>query len=87
MGDSFICHKCEKVINEPFAMTKVDGYQQYFHVSCVRAHGIKGTKQIYIGQPLGETCPDCEGSGEVTGNYFSEDGLSACDRCGGKGTL
>lgn len=52
MGTSFICHECEKVITEPIAMTKVDGYTQYFHVSCVRAHKIKGTKQVYIGQPF-----------------------------------
>ena len=85
MGDSFICHKCEKVISQPFAMSVVEGYRLYFHLSCAR--GIEGAKQIYIGQPFGQTCPGCEGSGEVAGDYFSDDGMSTCKRCNGKGIL
>lgn len=31
-------------------------------------------------------CPTCGGSGEVSGNYFAEDGMETCRECGGKGT-
>lgn len=34
-----------------------------------------------------EPCPDCAGSGEVGGNYGSEDGMVTCERCNGKGTI
>lgn len=34
-----------------------------------------------------DTCPDCNGSGEVAGDYFSDDGMSTCNRCSGKGVL
>ena len=94
MGEQFICHKCEQVINEPFAMEIVDGYRKYFHLAC--AVGMKGAKQIYIGQPFDEAtreaeewgiCPKCDGSGEVAGDYFGEDGMRTCTRCGGMGTL
>ena len=34
-----------------------------------------------------DTCPDCSGSGQVAGAYFSEDGITTCDRCNGKGTI
>ena len=30
-------------------------------------------------------CPTCDGSGEVAGNYFAEDGMETCPDCGGKG--
>lgn len=32
-------------------------------------------------------CPDCDGTGEVAGDYSSEDGVTTCQRCGGKGTI
>jgi DnaJ-class molecular chaperone len=32
-----------------------------------------------------DICPDCDGSGEVAGDYFSDDGMSVCPHCGGKG--
>ena len=31
--------------------------------------------------------PDCDGSGQVTGDYFSEDGTIFCQRCNGKGLI
>ena len=34
-----------------------------------------------------DTCPDCNGSGEVAGDYFSDDGMTTCNRCNGKGVL
>ena len=34
-----------------------------------------------------EPCQECGGSGEVGGNYGSEDGMITCDRCNGKGTI
>ncbi len=34
-----------------------------------------------------QTCPDCEGSGEVAGDYFSDDGMTICGRCNGKGHI
>ncbi|MDP3859870.1 MAG: phage Gp37/Gp68 family protein [Stagnimonas sp.] len=30
-------------------------------------------------------CPDCEGSGETSGHYFSDTGLATCERCSGRG--
>ena len=35
----------------------------------------------------GDICPDCEGSGEVADDYFSDDGMRTCPRCGGMGTV
>lgn len=32
-------------------------------------------------------CPDCDGAGEVYGNYFAEDGLETCERCDGIGSV
>jgi len=32
-------------------------------------------------------CPDCDGSGELAGDYFADDGMATCDRCGGKGEI
>jgi len=34
-----------------------------------------------------EECPDCDGSGQVAGAYFQEDGIATCDRCNGKGLI
>jgi len=34
-----------------------------------------------------DTCPECGGCGEVAGAYYSGDGITTCDRCGGKGTI
>jgi DnaJ-class molecular chaperone len=33
------------------------------------------------------TCPDCEGSGEVAGDYFSIDNSQTCERCLGHGLV
>jgi hypothetical protein len=35
----------------------------------------------------GDECPECSGSGQVAGVYFSEDGIATCDRCNGKGLI
>lgn len=32
-----------------------------------------------------DTCTTCDGSGEVAGNYFAEDGMDTCPGCGGRG--
>ena len=32
-------------------------------------------------------CPDCEGSGELAGDYFASDGMSQCERCRGTGLI
>ena len=32
-------------------------------------------------------CQTCEGSGELAGDYFAEDGIAPCPDCGGKGFL
>lgn len=32
-----------------------------------------------------DTCHECDGSGEVAGDYFSDDGLRPCLSCGGSG--
>lgn len=32
-----------------------------------------------------EICPECDGSGEVAGDYFADDGMTTCSRCGGRG--
>ncbi|MHB8961993.1 MAG: hypothetical protein ACYC5K_02450 [Saccharofermentanales bacterium] len=34
-----------------------------------------------------DTCPDCDGSGEVSGDYFADDGMTNCQRCGGTGVI
>ncbi len=34
-----------------------------------------------------DTCPDCDGSGELAGDYFSDDGMITCGRCNGRGIL
>ena len=34
-----------------------------------------------------DTCPCCDGIGEFAGNCFSPDGMTTCNRCGGKGTI
>lgn len=34
-----------------------------------------------------EICPDCEGGGEVAGDYFSDDNSMTCPRCHGKGEI
>lgn len=35
-----------------------------------------------------DTCPDCEGSGEVScETWFNDDGMTPCDRCNGKGLI
>lgn len=34
-----------------------------------------------------DECPDCGGSGEVAGDYYSDDGMMTCERCKGKGTI
>jgi hypothetical protein len=43
---------------------------------------------IRAAKPLDEddTCPEYEGSGQVAGAYFADDGIATCDRCKGKGT-
>jgi len=54
-----------------------------------------GTRQDWnvwlreIAELCGEdnTCPECGGVGEVSGAYFSDDGITTCDRCNGKGTV
>jgi uncharacterized protein (TIGR02996 family) len=30
-------------------------------------------------------CPDCDGAGELAGDYFADDGMSPCERCRGQG--
>ena len=30
-------------------------------------------------------CPECYGTGELAGDYFSEDEMGTCPRCGGSG--
>lgn len=32
-----------------------------------------------------DVCTTCDGSGEVAGNYFAEDGMETCPSCGGRG--
>ena len=32
-------------------------------------------------------CPHCNGTGDVAGDYWSEDGMTSCLRCNGKGVL
>lgn len=34
-----------------------------------------------------EFCPDCDGTGEVAGDYWSDDGMTPCLRCNGKGVI
>jgi hypothetical protein len=34
-----------------------------------------------------DICPDCEGSGELAGDYFSDEGMMICQRCGGRGII
>lgn len=34
-----------------------------------------------------DICPDCEGAGELAGDYSSDDGMAVCQRCGGRGTI
>ena len=87
MSDCFICCVCEKEILENFAMTKIEGFRKYFHLNCVSTNKIQGTLKVFIGQHQDEICPNCNGAGEVAGDYFSVDGMSTCRRCGGKGVL
>ena len=42
-------------------------------------------KALQLLDDAGEVCPDCNGAGEVSGDYFSDDGMVTCPRCGGKG--
>jgi hypothetical protein len=35
----------------------------------------------------GDICPDCDGSGALAGCYDADDGMTTCNRCGGKGTI
>lgn len=84
MSDCFICAICEKEILDTFAMTKVEGFRKYFHVNCVSENKIQGTVEVFIGRHLDIICPNCDGSGEVAGDYFSEDGMAICRRCNGR---
>jgi hypothetical protein len=34
-----------------------------------------------------DICPNCYGAGECAGDYFSEDGMTTCNRCNGTGIL
>lgn len=34
-----------------------------------------------------DACPDCDGTGELAGDYFSPDGMAPCERCGGTGLI
>jgi hypothetical protein len=36
---------------------------------------------------IDDTCPNCDGAGELAGDYFAEDGIITCGRCNGKGTI
>lgn len=47
----------------------------------------KYNREFYCEKCEEELCPDCEGSGELAGDYFSDDGMMTCQRCGGKGTI
>jgi len=40
---------------------------------------------IRAAKPLVKICAECGGSGEVAGDYFSDDGMSTCARCNGVG--
>ena len=34
-----------------------------------------------------DICPECDGSGEEAGDYFSDDGMAPCLRCVGSGRI
>lgn len=36
---------------------------------------------------LTKDCPDCGGSGELYGEYFSDDGVGPCSRCDSQGAV
>jgi hypothetical protein len=36
---------------------------------------------------IDDTCPNCDGAGDLAGDYFAEDGIITCGRCNGKGTI
>ena len=48
---------------------------------------VSTTQDVLMDIKNDDTCPDCSGSGQVAGAYFSEDGITTCDRCNGKGTI
>jgi len=48
---------------------------------------VSTTPDVLMDIKKDDTCPECGGVGEVAGAYFSDDGITTCDRCNGKGTV
>lgn len=44
-------------------------------------------KFLHDKPPETELCPECLGAGEVAGDYFTDDGMTTCQTCGGKGEI
>ena len=41
----------------------------------------RGLKPMGEPEPDTDVCPECGGSGETYGHYFSDDGMGPCDSC------
>lgn len=96
-SNGFVSQECEWEYqdDEGYYETKC-GYSFYF----LEGENLTSNKTFkycpYCGKSIKETfvpleddiCPDCEGAGEVAcEGWYNNDGMTTCERCGGKGIL
>jgi DnaJ-class molecular chaperone len=62
-----------------------------FLISCIENNtecDFSPSRFVEIGKPEDNTCPDCDGSGEVAcEGWYNADGMTTCGRYEGKGTI
>ena len=76
------------LVDDPNTKLKADQIMVNIFGKCEPSESeVSTTPDVLIDIKNDDTCPDCSGSGQVAGAYFSEDGITTCDRCNGKGTI
>ena len=76
------------LVDDPNTKLKADQIMVNIFGKCEPSPSeVSTTQDVLMDIKKDDTCPVCAGSGQVAGAYFSEDGITTCDRCNGKGTI
>ena len=81
------CPKCNALLEAILdKFTQATDYS--LGIGCAVCHAqftVRIVPEPMLAVPESDVCTTCDGSGEVSGNHFAEDGMETCPDCGGKG--